>query len=305
MANFVKLPYKRVQQLTCTEAERIAFGPQTLLLENEILYVIQPDGSRNVYFGDGVHYLNELRPSLNAASVGGVSVDAPVSHRNIFRGKNLGSKVTPNQKDAIQSGSFDDLFIGDYWTINGHKYQIADMDYWYNTGDTAFVKHHLVMIPVVPMYLYVMNDTNTTAGGYAGSKMHAEGLNQAREQVLADFGDMLLTHREFLTNAITNNYASAAAWYDSDVELMNEIMVCGAFIFSNVANGTAIPCNYTADKQQLALFRLNPMCIKSLSGCWLRDIVSSVYFGYVGGDGIIRYTAASYNNAVLPAFPLG
>lgn len=44
---------------------------------------------------------------------------SPEMHRNIYRGKNLGSSVTSAQKTAINNGSFDDLFIGDYWTSGG------------------------------------------------------------------------------------------------------------------------------------------------------------------------------------------
>ena len=53
---------------------------------------------------------------------------SPINHRNIFRGKNLGSAVTEEQKTAIQSGTFDDLFVGDYWEIDGVKWRIVDMD---------------------------------------------------------------------------------------------------------------------------------------------------------------------------------
>ena len=94
-----------------------------------------------------------------------------MQHRNVFRGKNLGTSVTAAQKAAIQNGTFDDLFIGDYWVINGVNWTIADMDYWYNCGDTAFTRHHLVIIPGGQLYSAKMNDTNTTEGGYFGSKM--------------------------------------------------------------------------------------------------------------------------------------
>lgn len=53
-----------------------------------------------------------------------------IQHRNVYRGKNLGTAITEAQQAAIHNATFDDLFIGDYWTINGHKYVIADMNYW-------------------------------------------------------------------------------------------------------------------------------------------------------------------------------
>lgn len=37
-------------------------------------------------------------------------------HNSIYRGKNLGTSVTSAQWAAIKAGTFDDMFIGDYWT---------------------------------------------------------------------------------------------------------------------------------------------------------------------------------------------
>lgn len=41
------------------------------------------------------------------------------AHNAIYRGKSLGSTVTTAQYAAIKAGTFDDLYIGDYWTIGG------------------------------------------------------------------------------------------------------------------------------------------------------------------------------------------
>ena len=234
-----------------------------------------------------------------------ISQTSSIMRRNIYRGKNLGTEVTPEQKAAIQSGEFDGLFIGDYWVIDNIKYLIADMDYWYNMGNTAFTKHHLVIIPDEPLYKYKMNNTNTTAGGYVGSLMYTEGLNQAKDTITAAFGDMVLTHREYLTNAVSGNCASAGAWYDSNVELMSEIMAFGSNIFGNKANGTSIPYNYVIDKQQLALFRLCPTDLHKRQTIWLRDVASSSGFVLLSGEGITDNSNAWNNAWVRPVFPLG
>ena len=47
------------------------------------------------------------------------------AHNAIYRGKSLGSTVTTAQYAAIKAGTFDDLYIGDYWTIGGVNYRIA------------------------------------------------------------------------------------------------------------------------------------------------------------------------------------
>lgn len=53
--------------------------------------------------------------AANVAAVQNIILDKGINHKNIYRGKNLGSKLTNEQKNAIITGSFDDLYIGDYW----------------------------------------------------------------------------------------------------------------------------------------------------------------------------------------------
>lgn len=228
-----------------------------------------------------------------------------INRRNVYRGKNLGTEITAAQKAAIQAGTFDDLFIGDYWVINGKNWVIADMDYWYNCGDTAFTKHHLVIVPSTSLYNATMNETNTTEGGYVGSLMYTENLNDAKTTISTAFGDMLLTHREYLVNAVTDGYPSAGAWFDSTVELMNEVMVYGSYIRTPDSNGVTSVTRTTIDKQQLSLFRLNPRAINNRGYIWLRDVVSSSSFAFVYDFGLATYSFASISLGVRPHFAIG
>jgi hypothetical protein len=116
---------------------------------------------------------------------------------------------------------------------------------------------------------------------------------------------MLLTHREYLVNAVTNGYPSAGAWFDSTVELMNEIMVYGSYIHTPAGNGTIVPTRYTINKQQLSLFRLSPRAINNRGYIWLRDVVSSSHFASVYHFGSARYVNASFSAGVRPAFAIG
>ena len=228
-----------------------------------------------------------------------------INHRNVYRGKNLGSSVTATQKAAIQAGTFNDLFIGDYWVINGVTWVIADMDYFYNCGDTAFTKHHLVIVPNGCLYNAQMNESNVTTGGYVGSKMYTENLNSAKATISAAFGDMVLSHREYLTNAVTDGHPSAGGWFDSTVELMNEIMVYGTHVHAPANNGVTTPTRDTVAKQQLALFALNPRAINKRQYTWLRDVVSAAYFALMGDFGDARSSYASYSLGVRPEFCIG
>ena len=225
--------------------------------------------------------------------------------RMIYRGKNLGAVVTEEQKANIKNGTFKGFFLGDYWTIGSYTWRIVDFDYWYNCGDTAFTTPHLVIMPDKPLYNAQMNETNITTGGYTGSLMYTENLDQAKTLAASAFGDLILTHREYLTNAVTDGHASAGAWFDSTLDLPNEIMMYGCHVYAAMNNGTVIPTNYTIGKTQLALFTVVPKLISNRATFWLRDVVSSAYFARVVNYGYTDCGNASDSCGVRPVFAIG
>lgn len=231
---------------------------------------------------------------------------APVELRRvIFRGKNLGTALTAVQKAAIKDGSFKGMFLGDYWNIGGRIWRIVDMDYWYNCGDTAFTSHHLVIMPDEALYNAQMNTTNVTTGGYVGSEMYKKNLENAKTIVNAAFQGSVLTHREYLCNAVANGRPSGGAWFDSSIELPNEPMMYGHLQFSPTSDGSTVPSIYTISKTQLALFMVCPRFIVNRSyNQWLRDVVSSAHFAYVGTYGNPDYSASD-SRGVRPVFPVG
>lgn len=224
------------------------------------------------------------------------------AHNAIYRGKNLGTSVTAAQYAAISAGTFEDLYIGDYWVINGVNWRIAAFDYYLNCGDTSCTKHHVVIVPDTCLYNHVMNDTNITTGGYVGSKMYTEGLEQAKTTIKAAFSGHVLSHRVYLTNAVTDGHPSAGAWCDSEVDLMNEQMVYGGAIFMPIANGSTVYTNYRVEKSQLPLFAHEPSRICNRNNWWLRDVVSASTFAYVCYNGSANSYTAGYSHGVRPAF---
>jgi hypothetical protein len=232
---------------------------------------------------------------------------APVELRRVlFRGKNLGTALTAVQKAAIKDGSFKGMFLGDYWSIGGRIWRIVDMDYWYNCGDTAFTSHHLVIMPDEALYNAQMNTTNVTTGGYVGSAMYKSNLANAKTIVNAAFQGSVLTHREYLCNAVANGRPSGGAWFDSSIELPNEPMMYGHPHFSPTSDGSTVPSIYTISKTQLALFMVCPRFIVNRSyNQWLRDVVSSASFANVHGCGYADYIGASDSHGVRPVFPVG
>lgn len=232
---------------------------------------------------------------------------APVELRRVlFRGKNLGTALTAVQKAAIKDGSFKGMFLGDYWSIGGRIWRIVDMDYWYNCGDTAFTSHHLVIMPDEALYNAQMNTTNVTTGGYVGSEMYKSNLANAKTIVNAAFQGSVLTHREYLCNAVANGRPSGGAWFDSSIELPNESMMYGHPHFSPTSDGSTVPAIYTISKTQLALFMVCPRFIVNRAyNQWLRDVVSSAYFAGVNNDGHAFFGNASDSYGVRPVFPVG
>lgn len=280
------------------------YGKVTALANENVFILDGPDGTKAILASDLAQALLNILPADNLMDVVKGEL-APEMHRNIFRGKSLGSSVTAAQKAAIANGSFEDLYVGDYWTIGGVNWRIVDINYWQRCGDTDFTTPHLVIMPDTNLYTAQMNETNITTGGYVGSLMYTTNLEQAKTTIADAFGDMVLTHREYLTNAVTNGYASAGAWYDSTVELPNEIMMYGSYVHTPAGDGSVIPTRYTINKSQLALFKLVPKFIHNRQWFWLRDVVSAALFASVHFDGFAGDYAASGSCGVRPVFAIG
>lgn len=234
------------------------------------------------------------------------------AHNAIYRGKSLGSTVTTAQYAAIKAGTFDDLYIGDYWTIGDVNYRIAAFDYYLNSGDTSCTTHHVVIVPDTCLYNAQMHNTssggyeggaaNTTAGGYVGSDMYKSNLEQAKTIIKSAFSGHVLKHRIYLTNAVANGRASGGAWCDSEVDLMCEQMVYGSGIFSPVSDGSNVPANYRVEKSQLPLFQHEPSRICNRNNWWLRDVITASIFALVPARGDADYSYASASLGVRPAF---
>lgn len=235
-----------------------------------------------------------------------LTYDNAGAHNSIYRGKNLGTTVTEEQWEAISSGTFTDLYIGDYWVIGGVNWRIAAFDYYLNCGDTSFTKHHAVIVPDTCLYNAQMNTTNVTTGAYKGSAMYTANLAQAKSTINSAFGSShVLSHRIYLSNATSNGRASAGEWTDSTVDLMCEHMVYGSGIFSPVSDGSSVPNNYRVEKGQLPLFALEPSRICNRATWWLRDVITAARFADVYGFGYAGCGYASNSSGVRPAFCIG
>ena len=225
-------------------------------------------------------------------------------HNAYPRCKYLGTTITDAQNTAIKNRTYDDLFIGDYWTINGVNWRIVAIDYYYNIGDTNFDKGNIIVMPDTVLYNAQMNETDTTAGAYGGSLMRTQNLNNARTIARDAFGSHLANHRIVLANSVDSSGPNNWSWYDSDgVELPNEVQIYGTRVWGSALKGYDV----ATQKQQFPLMALAPQFVNTRQNYWLQDVSSisvSSDFAFVFNDGLAHTTVASYSYGVRPSVTL-
>lgn len=217
---------------------------------------------------------------------------------------------------AIANNNFSELSVGNFITknvvVNGTtysnvKFYLAHFDYYYNFGDSATTKHHVLILPATVLGTAVMNDTNTTEGGYLNSKMRKTTLPLYSAGYQSAFGSAhILGWRNLVVNNVDKTVGSSGyiatlgasqqwEWVDAVCELMSESMVYGAPVWSSRGFDTG------SLNQQLALFRFNTSAIlANRSWYWLRNVLSSAYFCFCNGYGIAGNTLASTVFGVRP-----
>ena len=223
-------------------------------------------------------------------------------HNSIFRGKNLGTSLTTAQSAQITAGTFDDMFVGDYWAINGITWRIADFDTYYRCGDNISLGHHIGVVPDTNLYSTQWNETNDTSTGYVGSAIRANikaasaSAAGAEEKVIAAFGDAhVLSYRAIYPTTYSGGVATGWAWTDARVELMNEVEVYGCNVWASMPGyETGI------NKRQLSLFRLSPQFINIRAYWWLRSVRSATTACNVGSSGDADNHSASTSRGVRP-----
>ena len=222
-----------------------------------------------------------------------------ISHKMIYRGKNLGTSFTTEQSQAVQNGTFTDMYVGDYWVINGKTRRIGDIDYFIRCGDNVDLGHHLLMVDdgvdlnADGSTTHFMNDTDTTAGGFKGSKMWNTTIpNQILPDITTAFGNHLLTHREYISNAVTDGVPTGGEWVDTIYNIFNEAMYYGTIV-NGANNAGAGLYNAGCSKNQIKLFMLNQSSMNRRASIWLRDVVSASAFAVVSGRGNAGGDAAS------------
>lgn len=230
-------------------------------------------------------YDTEVAPILNLLSI-------VHQKRHIFRGASLGSIVSQAQNIAIRTGTFEDLYLGDYWTINNIIYRIADFNYW-QRGINPLNPNHLVIIPDTPISTKEMDETAGDDVTYYDSSLRAyivstifPSLNTLFGLKIAEYTENLPTEGNIL-NEVTSN-----------VELMSETQLYGQGIFRAYKEPTY-------SHSQFSLFKIAPEYIhQSSAAYWLRDRAETGYYCGVSINGMATYRIGISPSGIRPCFPI-
>ena len=263
--------------------------------------------------------------NLNSLKIVNIEEKLEFNNNGIFRGKDLTNVYTVDQLYAkVSAGDFDDLYLGDYITVSitttlpdstvvteDVSLMIAAFNYYYNCGDTALTKPHLVLIPQSRFKtISVMNTTSTTEGGYLNSYMHTTLLPCYAASLKLALNNHLLSHRAWLTNAVNISISSMAGagftggasgceWATVELQLMNEIQLYGSNVWSSS------PYDVGVDDRKLPVFDFISPMRYGRNTFWLRSVVSSTHFACCTSSGQASNSPVKFELYVRPIILFG
>lgn len=186
------------------------------------------------------------------------------AHNGIYRGDNLLDKYTIEQLHTmVSAGDFSDIYIGDYIDVKiSTSYKsdetvrllVAHLDYFLGNGETECTDHHILFVPEDCFATKDYIQHYGTSAGYSKTNMHTTVLpNYYTALNGADaLNGHILTHSRYLASDEDSTVSYQCTWTDTNLCLMNEVMVYGTIALSS--SGWDV-----GDAQiQLALFRLAP-----------------------------------------------
>lgn len=254
------------------------------------------------------------------SAIANAPVDGGVANNGYYEEKDLGTWESVADVEAflsthkVSTGKFGSLKLGNYVTIKdgtyNKKWAIAGFDVHLSVGDTALNTHHIALFPKNNLLSARMNETNTTAGGYAGSEMHTVTIPAVVENLQTVLGAHLLKHRRLLSNSVATSAASGAgagwtgssnawAWADVYACLLTEPQLYGTRSFSSGAYDVG------EGAYQLPLFRFISHVKYSREWFWLRAVASTTVFCGAPYGGTASSYVASNSFGVRPLILIG
>lgn len=278
-------------------------------------------------YSDATHEQSGLMSHTDKKKLDGVVVlDSAASHNAIFRGADLTNKYTVDQIcERISSGTFEDLYIGDYFDItftnpSGSEEQmrciLAAFDYYYHPdGYSGTNQHHALIVPknCVSGYYAINTDYKNypSEKGFTKSTMFTTTLPSFVTPLQTALNNHIIQHKNYFVSALNaygasaagagmTGYASSSSNTATYLSLLSEVQVYGTQVWSSS------PYNVGCDTGQLPLFAFDKTAKLAGTGggvqdkgaanrynyWWLRDLVSADCFARVDGNGGALYTYA-------------
>ena len=202
----------------------------------------------------------------------------PMMHNNIYRGVNLGSSYTAAQRNAVSSGTFTGLWIGDYWTIGGIQWIIVDFDYW---GGTT---HHLLVMPRTGHYQGPVHPDLVAATGIRKTALMSNAVTPGTNSFQSLFNNLGFSHT--IISRLGWNTELGLPTSAVDIQTVADVLSQGMVIGSNPINSEPTRPHgmflKTNDSRQLSYFRMGgKMPLTSGQVSWLSDQTAAYYFSTI------------------------
>lgn len=285
-------------------------------------------------------FTNEEKEKLNSINIntgGGNSGEFPLAnnaaaHNGVFRGKDLTNVYTIDEIcERISSGTFEDLYIGDYFDTGLHydiggskdsvKCTFAGFDTYLHTGNIEFTRHHATILAdgFGDGGYTMMPCEGEGEKGFIDTEMWLYGLPEMTTFLQdSGFNNKIIKHRTLLTNSVdkTKWCSTSNMWVDTYFNLPSEFQLTGNSAWGY--SGFEIGC----DKGQLPLFFLNPSATIMIESdgtrkpWWTRTVaytskpsssggIPSVNYVYVNSYGHVTTSATGIFYNVRPIFCIG
>lgn len=220
--------------------------------------------------------------------------------KNIYRGQRMGTSKIDYQ-DQIKLSL--DLYLGDYWEIDGNKWRIVDFNYYLGKGETSWNSYeHMVIMPDKPVYSSAWHSNpDVNSSGYYYSKIYDDTESYFYDNIV----DVIFNYDYgyAFNQLISDNSEFGMFWdVDQDVTIPNEIQIFGSYIKTpNIGENRD-----TSDTSQLSLMKHCPEFINpSRTSYWLRDYNPQEGSGnpvFVDPSGCSYTATPIYAKGVRPLF---
>lgn len=199
----------------------------------------------------------------------------PEMHNAIWRGQFIGTVASTAQKTAISSGTFTNLWLGDYWTVGGVDYVIVAFNYW--KGVNGETRNHVVVM---------------SRAAAQQTKFHREALTTERDASIysvaqgyeATISNALGTLRNQpieVATAFSGGVPSADVVMYREVTIPSAQQLMGTSPVGSVSGGAAYYHSFPTGCRQFPACAINQELIFSAGECWVQRPWSPNNAGHV------------------------